>query len=299
MTSDYLEHFRHVIVVHAGALKCIQDMTREIIVWATSKRFSVPSPRSWDSYELHRFMLDKDGTGSWKNDGHKRSRQPSSVILVKGQMEAILQDIRAFLAPNTEAWYMLHGIPQRLSYLFFGPPGTGKTSTIRAISSEFGHSCCFLSMASDKFSNQALGDAIAEMPSDALIVLEDVDALFTKRKSTSNSLTFSGLLNALDGVMSAEGVITIMTTNHIERLVDAILRGGRIDRRFYFGPPGDAEICRLFHSFYHDTSEGLVTGFLDAIWKQSDKKNARSMATLQQMFIYRPKIFRTGMCDGS
>ena len=32
-------------------------------------------------------------------------------------------------------------------------------------------------------------------------------------------LTFSGLLNALDGVAAAEGRIVFMTTNHIDRCV--------------------------------------------------------------------------------
>jgi chaperone BCS1 len=46
-------------------------------------------------------------------------------------------------------------------------------------------------------------------------------------------LTYSGLLNALDGTLSNHhGVITIMTTNYLEKLGDAFLRPGRIDRKF-------------------------------------------------------------------
>lgn len=46
-------------------------------------------------------------------------------------------------------------------------------------------------------------------------------------------LTYSGLLNALHGVLSGhEGVITVMTTNYIEKLGQAFLRPGRIDRKF-------------------------------------------------------------------
>ena len=46
-------------------------------------------------------------------------------------------------------------------------------------------------------------------------------------------LTYSGLLNALDGVMSNQtGVITIMTTNYIDRLGQAFMRPGRIDCKF-------------------------------------------------------------------
>jgi chaperone BCS1 len=46
-----------------------------------------------------------------------------------------------------------------------------------------------------------------------------VDAAFTSRESSAaygNHVTFSGLLNALDGVAAAEGRILFMTTNHPE-----------------------------------------------------------------------------------
>ena len=72
--------------------------------------------------------------------------------------------------------------------LLFGPPGTGKTSTIRSIASKFNLNCCFLSMTNANFSNQTLANAITKLPSEALLVLEDVDALFNvDRKSESNN----------------------------------------------------------------------------------------------------------------
>lgn len=45
-------------------------------------------------------------------------------------------------------------------------------------------------------------------------------------------MTFSGLINALDGVRSQEGTILFMTTNHKEKLDPALLRPGRADRHF-------------------------------------------------------------------
>jgi len=55
----------------------------------------------------------------------------------------------------------------------------------------------------------------------------------SKGKTSTKFLTYSGLLNALDGVMSNQnGVITIMTTNYINRLGTAFMRPGRIDCKF-------------------------------------------------------------------
>ena len=42
-------------------------------------------------------------------------------------------------------------------------------------------------------------------------------------------VTFSGLLNALDGVASSEERIIFMTTNHLEHLDNALIRPGRVD----------------------------------------------------------------------
>lgn len=48
-------------------------------------------------------------------------------------------------------------------------------------------------------------------------------------------VTFSGLLNAIDGVACAEERILFMTTNFINRLDEALIRPGRVDIKQYFG----------------------------------------------------------------
>lgn len=48
-------------------------------------------------------------------------------------------------------------------------------------------------------------------------------------------VTLSGLLNALDGVSSAEDRIIFMTTNYIDRLDKALIRPGRVDFKQYLG----------------------------------------------------------------
>jgi arsenate reductase-like glutaredoxin family protein len=55
----------------------------------------------------------------------------------------------------------------------------------------------------------------------------------TKNDYNRKYLTYSGLLNALDGILSNQkGVITIMTTNYIGKLGPALIRPGRIDKAF-------------------------------------------------------------------
>lgn len=63
-------------------------------------------------------------------------------------------------------------------------------------------------------------------------------------------LTYSGLLNALDGVMSNQhGVITIMTTNNKWKLGDAFLRPGRIDKMFELSYCNNEQISVMTKTF--------------------------------------------------
>lgn len=65
-----------------------------------------------------------------------------------------------------------------------------------------------------------------------------------------SSVTFSGLLNALDGVASSEERIIFMTTNHYERLDPALIRPGRVDIKEHLGDAAGEQARRLFVKFY-------------------------------------------------
>lgn len=141
--------------------------------------------------------------------------------------------------------YITRGIPYRRGYLFHGPPGTGKTSFISALAGHFGYSVCMLSLSERTLDDERLAYLLSNAPPNSFIVLEDVDAAFVSRDLYENSqhkayegmtrVTFSGLLNALDGVASSEERILFMTTNHLNRLDPALIRPGRIDVQSLFG----------------------------------------------------------------
>lgn len=291
-TSEEMFQFKRIAVLSAAPSSALRQFGRNILKW---DRLRVPHrlPRAHTSRHLRlsRFKIPSGGgDGFWEEEQDRRTRPMSSIILPTGQAESIMADIRQFVHRDTRKWYTAHGIPQRRSYLFYGPPGTGKTSMIKVIASQFRRQCCFLNMSTGRFNNQSLADALESLPSSALLVIEDVDALFTNRKSNTKNLTFSGLLNALDGVLSVDGVITVMTTNHIERLDEALLRAGRVDRRFYFGMPDKDCVERLFKLFYTDARDEDVAQFVGLVWAWKDEKVARNIATLQQLFIMKREV---------
>jgi hypothetical protein len=59
-------------------------------------------------------------------------------------------------------------------------------------------------------------------------------------------------------VAAQEGRLLFMTTNHIERLNDALIRPGRVDVRCFLGPATRQQATNLFVSFYRDLPHLLL-----------------------------------------
>lgn len=104
-------------------------------------------------------------------------------------------------------------------------------------------------------------------------------------------MTFSGLLNAVDGVASSTSQrILFMTTNHIEKLDPALIRPGRVDLKEYIGDATVAQAKALFERFYEDGLEAgelqtLLNRLADQLQDNIDKGRYLSMASLQGHFI--------------
>jgi chaperone BCS1 len=136
------------------------------------------------------------------------------------------------------------------------------------------------------------------MPARSILLLEDADAAFNKREQSSekgfvSGVTFSGLLNALDGVAAAEERLIFMTTNHIDRLDPALIRPGRVDVKVLLDWPTTSQIRDLFVKFYDRPD--LADSFLDSLGIEFSNtaitdehkwhSNGLSMAALQGHFI--------------
>ena len=200
----------------------------------------------------------------WRQFGHPRQRRPlSSVVLDEGISEKIVTDVQEFLSSVT--WYRDRGIPYRRGYLLHGPPGCGKTSFIIALAGELELSICVLNLSDTCMSDDRLMHRLADAPDNSIILLEDIDAAFISREENTisdgaykgvNRLTFSGLLNALDGVTSTEGRIVFMTTNYIDRLDPALIRPGRVDSIEFIGHCSRYQAQQMFANFYpHEPRE--------------------------------------------
>ncbi len=190
--------------------------------------------------------------GDWMRARLGSRRPLASVVLKAGQGEALLADLERFLTSRER--YAQLGIPWRRGYLLFGPPGTGKTSLVTALASELRLNVCTLSLASPIVTDEKIHTLLAAVPQRSLLLIEDVDAFFRERDAAHAQvkLSFSGFLNALDGVATQEGTELFMTTNHIERLDPALIRAGRIDEQVELGWADEDQLRRLYLKFHPD-----------------------------------------------
>ncbi|WWC58384.1 uncharacterized protein I303_100924 [Kwoniella dejecticola CBS 10117] len=200
----------------------------------------------------------------WRPFGKPRSRREmGSVVLAEGVSEKIENDLRSFLGRGK--WYAERGIPYRRGYLLHGPPGSGKTSFIQALAGSLHYNICLLNLAERGLTDDKLNHLLGLVPERSFILLEDVDSAFSKRVQTSedgykSSVTFSGLLNALDGVASSEERIIFMTTNHYERLDPALIRPGRVDLHELLDDAQGEQAKRLFIKFYGNSKTTFEAG---------------------------------------
>lgn len=220
---------------------------------------------------------------TWNVVKRKNRRPLESIILPKGFLNTLVQDVKDFL--QTEKWYMRAGIPYRRGYLLFGPPGTGKTSTIYALAGELGLEIYTISLSSGFVDDNMLQRAISSLPKHSIFLLEDIDCAFPSREEEEEeermmkrgvgshapswgyprpfrmaqkpviNVTMSGLLNVLDGVGSEDGKLFFATTNYVDRLDSALLRPGRIDCRVEYKLATRLQAVALFNRFYprHDS----------------------------------------------
>lgn len=210
------------------------------------------------------FIWLKDG---WHEASGYEPRPLESVICTQGMKEQVVEDIARFR--TSAARYKALGIPHHRGYLFEGPPGTGKTSLISGLSQHFAASMYLLKI--NEMSDTTLRDAVFECEPNAFIVMEDIDctasvALKHRAQAGPNdgadsepetlkslfSVTQSGLLNVLDGVLAPAGVLFFMTTNCVKSLDAALIRPGRVDVQLHLGVADAVQKRALFARFFPD-----------------------------------------------
>lgn len=275
-TTDVLQNFCMMCYEEFGKYKNPTDWTQKI------------------------FINDKEN--KWIEMPANNNRKLETIALNGDLLHKIRSDIDDFVA--SEKWYSERGIPYKRGYLLHGPPGTGKTSLINAISNHLKrniHYVIFQNIKSDeelfrlfseikyketviimedydRIANKITGNNLAtnNTPSNSIEEekkeekLEDklVDALIEIKKKESrgddkSTVTLSGLLNTLDGIISSDGRILFMTCNHLNMIDPATTRPGRIDMKILLDMATHDQIGKIYRMMFDNDCDPSKIALLE------------------------------------
>ncbi len=193
--------------------------------------------------------------GYWQKDSSlylaiQKSRWED--VILPTDLKHDLMDVSArFFSDKTRETYHRLRVPWKRGIIFYGPPGNGKTISIKATM----HTLYSLStpvptlyvkslasFVGPEYSiNQIFEKARSNAP--CYLVFEDLDSLVTPQVR-------SFFLNAVDGVSENEGILMVGSTNHLEQLDEGISkRPSRFDRKYEFGLP-DQDMRRRYCEFW-------------------------------------------------
>ena len=194
--------------------------------------------------------LIEDGKLSW----HKY-HDKSKIVSIKKLSEQ--EEVMCIKVSNPEHLYLTED--------FVVTHNTGKDSIAKMIASEWNRNLYYCTGGKD---GKFIPNAITDNGDDVnypLFLISDIDKYpflinepdvelqddNLKEDKMKNKQMFGNMINALDGVLSGEGRIIIMSTNHIEKFSDTILRPGRIDLKLNIDYVTKDVFRKYVHDFYH------------------------------------------------
>ena len=178
----------------------------------------------------------------------RESLARADLVLPEGVLEGVEQQILG--VARHRALLLAHGLHLKRGVLLYGAPGTGKTHTVRYLTSLLPEATVVvLSGAALRYIGAAC--ALARDLQPALLVVEDVDLVAEDRARMPGAapLLFQ-LLNEMDGLRQDTDVAFVLTTNRPEVLEPALVaRPGRVDHAVELPLP-DAEGRRRLMQIY-------------------------------------------------
>jgi len=190
--------------------------------------------------------------------------------------DAVIKEIKTFWKKEKE--YISVDMAYRMGILLYGPPGSGKSSTIQILIEDvINRKGVALKFSNpDTFIENARNFREIQPDCPLIVLMEDIDATLSRYNE-------SDVLNILDGAERIHKTVFIATTNYPEDLGDRIVnRPSRFDSRFRMPHPSE-ESRRLY--FNHFITPDMVKKHkIDLDRWVTDTENM-SVAHLKQLFI--------------
>jgi ATPase family associated with various cellular activities (AAA) len=181
------------------------------------------------------------------------------------------------------SWLRASGQHLKRGVLLHGPPGTGKTHTVRYLLGQMpGVTVVVLTGAA--LGRIAAACSVARTLQPSMVVVEDVDLIAEQRESRGGQhpLLFQ-LLNEMDGLGEDADVTFLLTTNRADLLEPALAqRPGRVDHAAGLPLPDADARRRLIRLYQHDLvldltspaamiarTEGVTASFLKELLRRA------------------------------
>lgn len=249
--TEYISLYNQVTIVQKAVLTASNRGILEKLIKAASLQIS-------DTPGIYKF--DPRSFMGWKRYCSISKRDEATLIL-PSSIQDLYDDIENFT--NSKSLYEKFGHPYKRNYLLFGKPGTGKTSIAKVIAQKTNRDIYTLTL-DDQMTDAKLAEAFAYINPvrPAIFLLEDIDSI-TQERDVKSGVTFSALLNILDGAASIKSLITIITANHINKLDEALIRPGRIDMIIEFGKISENQIRQLCKLYEIELSENAYQTLIE------------------------------------
>jgi transitional endoplasmic reticulum ATPase len=166
----------------------------------------------------------------------------AELILSRPVQDSILVNVWTHIRHTAKV--KADGTPIKRTVVLSGIYGTGKSmgcAVTAKLAQEHGWTVIYLD------DTARLADALenAKRWQPCLLIAEDIDRVAEERTESANTI-----FNTLSGVLSASNdVMVMLTTNHPERIDQAMLRPGRIDALIEVTPPDAEAVQRLIHLY--------------------------------------------------
>ncbi|KAI0802370.1 ATPase [Xylaria sp. FL0064] len=243
---------------------------------------------SWAN-ELHGEVWVFD-QGFWRKSAELyQSIQGASwdnVILDEGMKKAIIDDHVSFF--ESRGTYARLKVPWKRGIIYHGPPGNGKTISIKATMHMLYDrkkpipTLYVRSLVSYGGPERALMDIFnkARQFAPCYLVFEDLDSIVSDQVR-------SYFLNEVDGLKANDGIFMIGSTNHLDRLDPGISkRPSRFDRKYFFPDPDLEQRIAYCKFWQHKLADNKDVEFPDKLCKAiAEITDKFSFAYMQEAFV--------------
>lgn len=223
-----------------------------------------------EKYEnTHIFIPQGEG---WHLSNKKKLVKPPILDKIHSYQK-LEANIKKFI--DSEKEYEEKQLNYRKGYLFHGQPGNGKSMCILALAQSVKKNLCILSLGDTELTESKLLMLISNMPKNTALCLEDVDTAQVSEnreqdanaseKKTKKNISLGVILNIIDGPHTPDGLIVFMTTNHISKLDEALIRPGRIDVKYEFTNTNEFQANELFNRLVSSNGHPERKNFINKV----------------------------------